>query len=391
MSPSEPDAGDGDDEDERPADAFRFDADGTDADADADDGLRADGSGQTRADGSGATDASDRAAAFRSDSDYSMSRADELRELYDRKFYAPMQILFSDYRGILGVTIMLFYVLMGTVGVALIPEPAQSGPTLLPAFQDMAYPLGTDGAGRGLIRMIVHSTPRMLQLMIGGAIFSAMLSVSVGTVSGYKMGMTDRVLMTITDTVLTIPGLPLLIVIVAILRPSNPFLIGVILSLNAWAGGARNLRSQVLQIRSEDHVEAGRAMGLSTARNVQKNVLPQLLPLITIGFMSALRGIIFAAVGLYYLNILPTDYLNWGVMLNLAYSEVNFATFQDIHYLMVPLFIISLLGIGTIMTAQAFDRVFNPRLRAKHAKTMRSGGDDDDEGPDTAAVEAMAR
>jgi peptide/nickel transport system permease protein len=239
--------------------------------------------------------------------------------------------------------------------------------------------------------MIVHSTPAMLQLMLGGAIFSALLSVGVGTVSGFKRGMTDRVLMTITDTSLTLPGIPLLIVIVAILRPSNPFLIGVILSVNAWAGGARSLRSQVLQIRSEDHVEAARAMGLSTARNVQKNVLPQLLPLITIGFMTRLRSIIFAAVALYYLNIIPTNYLNWGVMLNQAYGEVNFATFQDVHYLFVPLVTISLLGVGTILLAQAFDRVFNPRLRAKHAQTLVGSGDDEDGETDTAAVEAMAR
>jgi len=379
VSPSEPDRGD-----DSPADAFQFD----------DERLRADGSGEApRADG-GATDASeppDRASAFRSDAEYSMSRSDELRELYDRKFYAPMRIMFNDYRGILGVSIMLFYILMGTVGVALIGRPTQTQYVLLPWFQDPAYPLGTDSAGRGLVRMIVHSTPAMLQLMLGGAIFSALLSVGVGTVSGFKRGMTDRVLMTITDTSLTLPGIPLLIVIVAILRPSNPFLIGVILSVNAWAGGARSLRSQVLQIRSEDHVEAARAMGLSTARNVQKNVLPQLLPLITIGFMTRLRSIIFAAVALYYLNIIPTNYLNWGVMLNQAYGEVNFATFQDVHYLFVPLVTISLLGVGTILLAQAFDRVFNPRLRAKHAQTLVGSGDDEDGETDTAAVEAMAR
>jgi peptide/nickel transport system permease protein len=269
-SPPAPGDGDGDGDGEADGDRSAADAFRVEPAPDAADGgreLRTDGSGRAQADG-GTTDTSDRAAAFRSDSDYSMSRGDELRELYDRKFYAPMQIMLSDYRGILGGTIMLFFLLMGTVGVAIVPRPSQTPQVLLPAFQDLSYPLGTDGAGRGLVRMIVHSTPRMLQLMLGGAVFSALLSVGVGTVSGFKRGMTDRVLMTITDTALTLPGIPLLIVIVAILQPSNPFLIGVILSINAWAGGARSLRSQVLQIRSEDHVEAGRAMGISSARNI---------------------------------------------------------------------------------------------------------------------------
>lgn len=382
MSPSETGPGReyGADGESRPVDAFEFD----------ESKLRTDGSGGPQSGGvSGSTD---RAAAFRSDTDYSMSRGEQLQELYDQKFYAPLQILLSDYRGILGVTILLFYLLMGTVGVMATPRPSQTGEVLMPWFQDLAYPLGTDRAGRSLLLMVIHSTPRMLQLMLGGALFSALLSVGVGLVAGYRMGMTDRVLMTVTDTMLNLPGIPLLIVIVSVLQPENTFLIGVILSINAWAGGARALRSQVLQIRTENHVEAARAMGSSTARNVRKNILPQLLPLITINFMTAARNIIFAAVGLYYLNILPRDYMNWGVMLNIAYNEVNFSNYQNIHYLIVPLLAISLIGVGLILTAQAFDRVFNPRLRAKHAKTIRGGGsDEDDDEVDAAAVGAMAR
>ena len=349
-----------------------------------------DGGTDARADGSGSEsgDMSDRASAFRSETDFSVSRGDELRELYDRKFYAPMQILLSDYRGIIGVTIVLGYILMGTVGVAIIPRPSQAGPSLLGAFQSLRFPLGTDPSGKGLLRMVVHATPRMLQMMLGGALFSTALAVGVGTVSGFKRGSIDRLLMTITDTALTLPGLPLLIVLVAVFQPRNPFLIGVILSINAWAGGARSLRAQVLQLRNEDYVEATRAMGISTGRNIQTNVLPNLLPLITIGAMNALRNIIYAAVGLYFLGILPTDYLNWGVMLNLSYNKVNFANMTNMHYLMVPLVTISLFGIGTIFLAQAFDRVFNPRLRAKHAKTL-SGDEEEGESADAAAKDVM--
>lgn len=343
----------------------------------------------------GGTQESDRAAAFRTDADFSMTRGDQIREIYDQRFYAPLQILLKDYRGILGITIVGFYLLMGTVGVQIVPWPSQSPDRLLPWFQELSRPLGTDSGGRDLVSMIVHATPRMLQLMFAGAVFSTMLGVVVGLVAGYKMGVTDRILMTIADTVMTLPGLPLLIVLVAVLQPTNPFLIGIILSLNAWAGTSRSLRAQVLQIRSEDHVEAARAMGMSTGRNIQKNVLPQLLPLITIGFMNTAVAILYAAVGLYYLNILPPDFLNWGVMLDQAESTVNFSTFRDIHYLMVPLIVISLIGFGMIMLAQAFDRVFNPRLRAKHAKTIRGGdgdGEEDDEvTADAGAVGAMAR
>jgi len=288
---------------------------------------------------------------------------------------------------------MLGYILMGTVGVAIVPRPSQTSQVLLPWFEDMTYPLGTDNAGRPLLQMIVHATPAMLQLMLGGALLSSLLGIAVGTAAGYKMGMTDRILMTITDTAMNLPGLPLLIIIVAVLQPSNPFLIGVILSINSWPGTARSLRAQVLQLRSEEYVEAARAMGVSTSRNIQKNVLPTLLPIITLGFLGSMRGIIYAAVGLYYLRILPTNYLNWGVMLNQAYTSVNFASYRNIHYLMVPLIVISMIGVGAIMVAQAFDRVFNPRLRARYASTVVGGseGDGEEDVTDPKALEAMAR
>lgn len=334
----------------------------------------------------------DRAKAFTTETEYSTSRGQELRELYDRKFYAPVQIMMNDYRGIFGMLILLLYILMGTVGVALYPRPSQSTNYLVPWFETMEYPLGTDVAGRDLLGMVIWATPAMLQLMLGGALFAISLSVAIGTIAGYKRGLTDRVLMTITDVAMTLPGLPLLIVLIAVLQPTNPFLIGIILSINAWAGGARSIRSQVLQIRKSDYVEASRAMGVSAGRNVQKNVIPELLPMIAMTFMSSLVGILYAAVGLYFLGIMPTEQINWGVMLNTAYTEVDFNNFTNFHYLIVPLFAISLFGVGTVYVAQAFDRVFNPRLRAKHAKTIRGGSDDDNEETvDAGTVGGMVR
>lgn len=357
-----------------------------------DDTARPDG-GEPRPDGGASTDegVTDRASAFLSESEYEMTRGDAMREWYDRKFYAPLRIILTDYRGILGVVTLLIYLLMGTVGVVLVPRPSQSGPVLLPWFQDLTYPLGTDPSGKGLFRMTVHATPRMLQMMLGGALFGTAMTVGMGTLAGFKRGMTDRILMTISDTGQNLPGTPLLLIIVAVLQPTNPFLVGVVLSIPGALGGGRGLRAQVLQIRNEDFVEAGRAMGMTTSRNIQFHILPELMPKITIGLMSGLKGVIYAAVGLYFLGILPGDFLNWGMMLQLSYQEVNMSTMKDFHYLMVPMIVISFFGFGTTFMAQAFDRVFNPRLRAKHAKTLVGGGNQDEESADRAAKEMMFR
>ncbi|MFB9809406.1 ABC transporter permease subunit [Haladaptatus pallidirubidus] len=118
--------------------------------------------------------------------------------------------------------------------------------------------------------------------------------------------------MTITDVLMTIPGLPLVIVLAVLLEPRNPWVVGVVLTVNAWSGLARAIRSQVLTIRSESYVEASRLMGVSTPNILMKDVIPPIMPYIMVNFVNSARTVIFSSVGLYFLGILPFTNQNWG-------------------------------------------------------------------------------
>lgn len=280
----------------------------------------------------------------------------------------PFSILWSDYRGRFGLIVVTFYLLMGTVGVMLVPVPTTNmGPILLKPFENPNFILGTDGLGQGMLSMMVHSTPAMLMMMFSGAIFGNLLGVTFGLISGYRGGTTDRVIMTFTDTLSAIPGLPLLIILAAIIQPKNPFLVGIIINIQGWAGGARVIRSQVLPLADEEHVEAARALGQTTSNVLVKEILPHLLPFIFIGFLGRATRIITASVGLYFLGVLPFSNQNWGVVLNYAYqsSGALYST-RAAHWLIVPLVTIVGLTLGLTLLAQAFDQVFNPRVRARH-------------------------
>jgi peptide/nickel transport system permease protein len=90
-----------------------------------------------------------------------------------------------------------------------------------------------------------------------------------------------------------------------------------------------------------------------------------------INMVNAARGVIFASVGLYFLGILPFSGLNWGVMMNLAYTAAgSLYTWSSAHWLLLPMITIVWLSFGLIMFGQAADKVFNPRLRARHADTV---------------------
>jgi peptide/nickel transport system permease protein len=344
-------------------------------------------------------------------------RVDRLRVVFDRWVRAPAAILWEDGRARVGATIVLGYLLMGTLGVVVVATPIGSGPRLAGPFDPAyarplvglapvtidlgtvswtytgvwVYPFGTDYVGRGILAQVVHATPAMLKMIAAGAVFSTAMATVVGTVSGYKGGVLDRLLMTVTDVLMTIPGLPLTIVIVALVQPRDPFVVGLLLAVNDWSGLARSIRSQVLTLRDENYVEASRILGVGTPGVIRTDVLPNLMPYVTINFVKSARSIIFASVGLYFLGILPFSTFNWGVMMNLAYSTAGaLYTLRTAHYLLFPMATVILLSFGLILLAQGLDRVFNPRVRARHARTMTdddaTDAGTDDDGPAVAEL-----
>lgn len=308
---------------------------------------------------------------FERTSDLNYTKQEQLLEIFDASIRAPFRIMWEDRRTKIGLLIIGIYVLMGTIGVVVIPKPQISaGPLTLGPFQSWRYPLGTDGLGRSLFRMIIHSTPAMLKMVLAGSTATVALATIVGTVAGFVRGWLDTILMTVADILLVIPGLPLVIVLSIIYAPKDPAMVGILLSINAWAGLARAIRSQVLATRNEEYVEASQAMGISMPTIISSDLLPNLMPYILTNFMLSARIIIFGSVALYFLGLLPFTTLNWGVMMNMARQGGALAEADLFYWLLIPMLAIIFLIFGLIMLAQGMDRVFNPRVRARHAESI---------------------
>jgi len=327
-----------------------------------------------------------------------MSRRERFQRSVDVRILAPLRVAWEDWRTKVGTLIILAYIAMGTVAVWWVPVPTnfQSDKYLqplhdgwlvfteatvfgvtIPAVPELVAPLGADGLGKPLGAQIIHATPAMLIMITAGAIVSMGFATVVGIGAGYKGGRIDKVLMFFTDIFLTIPALPLVIVIAAIYPPKDPVLVGTILAIDNWPGLARALRSQVLTIRQNEYVEAARAMGIPTGRILEKDILPQLMPYVLISSAGAARKIIFESVALYFLGILPFTAFNWGVMMNLARAKGSAVSVPShAHWLYLPLLAIMFLSFGLILFSQGMDRVSNVRLRARHAKQV--GGEEEE-------------
>jgi len=302
------------------------------------------------------------------------------RERYLRKLnefvIAPSKVVWSDLRARVGLAIVLFYVLVGTVGVLVVQKPSIGGPQLESWFVSMEYPLGTDQLGQSLLALTVHATPAMLLMLLSGGVFTTVLATVFGTVAGYKGGYADWILTTFNDVAMSIPGLPLVLVVAIALEPSHPIYVGMVLSINAWAGLGRSIRSQVLALREESYVEAAHAMGVPTRSIITRDLLPNLMPYIAISFVQAGRQVIFGSVALYFIGALPFNQLNWGVVLNQAYSRGALYTPGSLHWIMIPIIAILFLVLGLTLFAQGTERIFNPRIRARHADAGSGDGEE---------------
>jgi peptide/nickel transport system permease protein len=212
-----------------------------------------------------------------------------------------------------------FFVFVGIVLAALVwPELSgvdptkmnvrarQTPPVMLGEGWTWAHPLGTDQLGRDmLIRSLVGLR---YSLLIGITTVILMLAVGgvVGLVAGYRGGLTDTVLMRITDAQLSIPMIILAIAILGVARPTIPAII-LVLGLSGWPVYARVMRSVVMAERKKEFVRGAQVLGASDWRIMFRMLLPLCLtPIAFVAVLDVARMMIFEAVlGFLGLGVQP--------------------------------------------------------------------------------------
>ena len=277
---------------------------------------------------------------------------------------SSLRVLVENKRALFGMLILLGFVLMALVGPLLFPLNLDPQFDRVYAPPSLEHPLGCDYIGLDILTEIIWGARDVLTIVVIAGIITVVLGTVVGLVAGYVGGIVDLILNTIVDVVLTIPGLPLIIVLAGLIQTRDAFSIGLILSANAWAALARSMRAQVLTIRERDFIEASRAIGIGRLRIIFYDVLPILMPFVGINFLFAVVQSLYASVALFFIGVLPYSTVHWGTMLNIA-IQVSGAIFVPYarHYVIAPVIFIVLLQVGLILFSYGIEDIFNPRLR----------------------------
>jgi ABC-type dipeptide/oligopeptide/nickel transport system permease subunit len=258
---------------------------------------------------------------------------------------------------------------LGVVSVLLLvaifaPLIAPYGPDEQDLYAVLAPPsaehwLGTDNLGRDLLSRLIYGSRVSLFFGLGSTALSAILGALIGLVAGYRGGLTDGLIMRVTDAFLCFPPLVFILAVTAALGAGLHNLV-LAFALFGWTGFARIMRGQVLLVRELPFVEAARAAGLAPWRIMLRHVLPNTLAPLIVASTITVGIAILAESGVSFLGLgVQPPTASWGKDLRVGFTYLETAPM----FSMAPGVMITLAVIAFNFLGDGMRDALDPRLR----------------------------
>lgn len=262
-----------------------------------------------------------------------------------------------------GAIIVAIFVLVAILAPIIAPGDPTEFVDLPHQAPSAAHWFGTEGQGKDVFAQTVWGARISLTVGFSTGILTTIIGIIIGMSAGYFRGKVDDALSLLMNLFLVIPGLPLLVVIAAYLRPGTGTII-LALAFTGWAWGSRVLRSQTLTLREKDFVSASIVSGDSSARIIFREILPNMASIILGGMIGSVTYAIGAEAALSLIGLTDVGQVSWGT--NLYWAQNNAGLLTGAWWTFIPSgMCIALVAFGLSMINYGMDEITNPRLRAE--------------------------
>lgn len=221
--------------------------------------------------------------------------------------------------------------------------------------------LGTNALGQDILWFLIFAIRNSLMLGVLVGIGVTIISTAVGLSAGYIGGGFERAVMLVVDAFITIPLLPILIILGALIRGNTTFLtVGFIIIVFGWAWGARTIRSMALSLREREFINMARFSGASTFDIILREVFPYVTAYMLVGFINTVLFAInteatLAVIGLSKVEV-PTlgSIIFWALNYNALFTG-------NYPWLVAPIVATIALFLGLFLLSTGFNAAFANR------------------------------
>jgi peptide/nickel transport system permease protein len=282
-----------------------------------------------------------------------------------------LALLLRNPKSRLGIVIVAFMVIVALIA-PLISVAHPNDFNLLAAHQAPSWRhlFGTTDQGSDVFSQVVLGARRSLLLGALAGLLATAAAAILGVTAAYMGGLVDEAVNFLTNVFLTIPPIPLLVVISAYLKNRGMGTMAVALAVVLWAFEARILRGQALSLKSRDFVQAAKAAGESTRRIVFGELMPNMISRIAAAFVLVFYIALLVDSGLEFLGLGDMTKTSWGV--TLYWAQVNSTVLQGEWWpFFFPGAALAFTVLGLVLILAGIDEVSNPRLRAERTTRQR--------------------
>ena len=271
--------------------------------------------------------------------------------------------LWRTGRGRIGLILLALFLIYGVIGFFAYDNPPPAGEIVEDRFRapSVDHLLGTDNLGRSVWEQLAVGAGISLAVGVAATAIAVLIGSTVGITSGYTGGRFDQFAMGVTDMFITIPALPLIIVLAAVMSRGLPTII-VVIGVTSWAVPARLIRAAVLSQRELTFILRAKAIGMRPLHIMWAHVLPNVAGIVLANAILLTAAAILTEAVLAFLGLGDPSLISWGKMLQSAFSSG--ATSLGYWWVLIPPgLMITLMVLAFTLVGNALTDVIDPRRR----------------------------